>query len=281
MKQETKLVPIQYIPVQPEEDEIDLKELIKTILKHKKFIVIFTLMITALATVYAFLKRPVYEVKASIQLGYIYSNSNSNSNSKLYLLDPYSTKIYLENIYKKDKYSQLPYPTININTPKRVIDIYNLNIQAYSNNDCEAYLNKIINDLKQKESKKLKSIKLDLNKQIEILKNANHRFENELIELNKKLKTTKNAQIYATILNNISQIQSQITKNQLKIADLQNKLSPSNTTLTHIIGNIKKSPNPIKPKKKLIITVAFITAFILSIFLVFFIEFIRSFKESE
>jgi len=281
MKQETKLVPIQYIPVQPEEDEIDLKELIKTILKHKKFIVIFTLMITALATVYAFLKRPVYEVKASIQLGYIYSNSNSNSNSKLYLLDPYSTKIYLENIYKKDKYSQLPYPTININTPKRVIDIYDLNIQAYSNNDCEAYLNKIINDLKQKESKKLKSIKLDLNKQIEILKNANHRFENELIELNKKLKITKNAQIYATILNNISQIQSQITKNQLKIADLQNKLSPPNTTLTHIIGNIKKSPNPIKPKKKLIITVAFITAFILSIFLVFFIEFIRSFKESE
>ena len=42
MPNEPKMVPVQYIPIQPEEDEIDLKELIKTILKHKIFIIIFT-----------------------------------------------------------------------------------------------------------------------------------------------------------------------------------------------------------------------------------------------
>ena len=270
-----KIIPVQYIPVECDEDEISLKDIIKTILKHKKFIVIFTLLITALAVIYVFIKKPVYEINASVQLGYI------NSNSKIYLLDPYATKVYLENVYKKDKFDKIKYPTINISTPKNIKDIYNLNIDAHSNKDAEEYLNKILNDLKNKESKKLKVVKLEINKKINILKNANNRLKSELKTLNEKLKKTKDAQLYATLLNNISEIQSEITKNELTITNLENTLSPANTTLTHIIGTVKKSPNPIKPKKKLIITVAFITGLILSIFLVFLIEFIKSLKDEE
>jgi len=270
-----KIIPVQYIPVECDEDEISLKDIIKNLLKHKKFIVIFTLLITALAVIYVFIKKPVYEINASVQLGYI------NSNSKIYLLDPYATKVYLENVYKKDKFDKIKYPTINISTPKNIKDIYNLNIDAHSNKDAEEYLNKILNDLKNKESKKLKVVKLEINKKINILKNANNRLKSELKTLNEKLKNTKDAQLYATILNNISEIQSEITKNELTITNLENTLSPANTTLTHIIGTVKKSPNPIKPKKKLIITVAFITGLILSIFLVFLIEFIKSLKDEE
>ena len=153
MSQEQKIIPVQYIPVECDEDEISLKDIIKTLLKHKKFIVIFTLLITALAVIYVFIKKPVYEINASVQLGYI------NSNSKIYLLDPYATKVYLENVYKKDKFDKIKYPTINISTPKNIKDIYNLNIDAHSNKDAEEYLNKILNDLKNKESKKLKVVK--------------------------------------------------------------------------------------------------------------------------
>ncbi len=277
MSNEQKLIPVQYIPVESQEDEIDLKELIKTILKHKIFIIVFTAVITILAALYAFSKTPVYQIKSSIQLGYIYSNSNS----KLYLLDPYSTEVYINNIYKKDSYDKIKYPTVNINLPKHINDIYNLNIQAYSNKTAINYLNKILKDLKNKENKKLSSIKLNLTKQINILKNTNKRITKELNILNQKLKTTKDPRLYATILNNISDLQTQLTNNQLKITNLVNKISPANITLTHIIGTIKKSPYPIKPKKKLIVIVAFITGFILSIFLVFFIEFIRSFKEEK
>ncbi len=275
MSQEQKIIPVQYIPVECDEDEISLKDIIKTLLKYKKFIVIFTLLITSLAVIYVFIKKPVYEVNTSLQLGYI------NSNSKIYLLDPYATKIYLENIYKKNKFDKIKYPTINVNTPKNIKDIYNLNIYAYSNKEAIEYLNKILKDLKNKEQKKLNTFKSEISKKIKILKDANNRLEIELKTLNEKLKNTKDAQLYATILNNISEIQAQITKNELNIANLKNTLSPANITLTHIIGNIKKSPYPVKPKKKLIITVAFITGFILSIFLVFLIEFIRSLKEQE
>jgi len=58
-------------------------------------------------------------------------------------------------------------------------------------------------------------------------------------------------------------------------------LLPKNYQNTQIVGKILTDKYPAKPKKKLIIIIAFFTSFILSIFLVFFIEFIKSFKNEE
>ena len=52
-----------------QEDEIDLRELFKTILDKKVFIVIFTLVITILAAIYAYNKTPIYEAKALVEIG--------------------------------------------------------------------------------------------------------------------------------------------------------------------------------------------------------------------
>ena len=50
-------------------------------------------------------------------------------------------------------------------------------------------------------------------------------------------------------------------------------------THTKKVGEININNNPInKPKKKLIFVISFVTGFILSVFLVFFMEFIRSLK---
>lgn len=54
-----------------EEDEIDLRELFKTIWNSKLFIIIFTCIVTLLAIIYVFLKTPIYEVKSNVQIGYI------------------------------------------------------------------------------------------------------------------------------------------------------------------------------------------------------------------
>lgn len=50
---------------------------------------------------------------------------------------------------------------------------------------------------------------------------------------------------------------------------------------SELVGKILVNDNSIKPKKKLIILVSFITGFILSIFIVFFLNFIRTFKEEK
>ena len=62
---------------------------------------------------------------------------------------------------------------------------------------------------------------------------------------------------------------------------LEKSLLPHNYKNTEIVGNIMTNDYPTKPKKKLIVVVAFVTGFILSIFLVFFIEFIKNGKNEE
>ena len=66
-----------------------------------------------------------------------------------------------------------------------------------------------------------------------------------------------------------------------QLHDLQVLMKPHNYKNTEVIGNIMINNYPVAPKKMLIVTVAFITGLILSIFLVFFMEFIRGFKEEE
>ncbi|MDT8338121.1 MAG: Wzz/FepE/Etk N-terminal domain-containing protein, partial [Sulfurimonas sp.] len=54
-----------------QEDEIDLRELFKILVRYKYFIVIFTLVVTFGAIFYALSKTPIYEVKSNVQVGYI------------------------------------------------------------------------------------------------------------------------------------------------------------------------------------------------------------------
>ena len=53
-------------------------------------------------------------------------------------------------------------------------------------------------------------------------------------------------------------------------------MSPLKIHKTAIVGNIEELDKPVKPKKTLIVVVAFITGLMLSIFLAFFLEFILS-----
>ena len=64
-----------------QEDEIDLRELFLTIWRKKVFIVLLTFIVTILASIYAFMKTPIYVVKVVIDVGSFNRNSTSNSNS--------------------------------------------------------------------------------------------------------------------------------------------------------------------------------------------------------
>ena len=62
---------------------------------------------------------------------------------------------------------------------------------------------------------------------------------------------------------------------------IEQSMLPHNYKNTSIVGNIMTNDYSVKPKKKLIVVVAFVTGFILSIFIVFFMEFIAGFKKEE
>ena len=76
------------------------------------------------------------------------------------------------------------------------------------------------------------------------------------------------------IPNKIKHLNKEIER--LKFKNTQQNIQNSKVVGDYIIKN-----HPVKPKKALIIIISFITGFILSIFLVFFLEFIRGFKEED
>lgn len=69
-----------------EEDEIDLRELFKTISKNKKKIFLITGVITALAIVYILVKQPIYQVKSNIMIGY--TGKDKDGNILEYIAEP-------------------------------------------------------------------------------------------------------------------------------------------------------------------------------------------------
>lgn len=107
--------------------------------------------------------------------------------------------------------------------------------------------------------------------------------ENEikLIDLN-----SKKQELLATILPTLTREKERLIK--IDLATLQEKheliilsMQPHNYHNTKIVGSIITQDKPVKPKKALIIIVAFITGLMLSIFLAFFLEFIRGMKEEK
>lgn len=185
-----------------QEDEIDLRELFKTIWNKRVFIILFTFIITTGSIIYVYFKNPipVYQGKVFIEIG----------------------KIHSENIGRGGE----------------------LDISA---------------DLAE-------ILKLKFNADVNIPKKTENILEISFNDKNKKIIKTN----LETILSYI------FSRHETKAKFYKN------VTMTKQINDIKISEEVInKPKKNLIVTVSFISAFILSIFLVFFIQFIKGLKEDN
>ncbi|KLE11789.1 hypothetical protein AF80_00125 [Aliarcobacter butzleri L355] len=182
-----------------QEDEIDLRELFKTLWKHKIFILVFTSMVTFIALIYVLLKNPIpiYQGKMYLEIGQI-----QDKNFAPMSIEKVTDLAYILNLEFR----------VNSNIPKNTFNLIEITFDNVDKN--------VINET-------LKKVK------------------DFVIEKHKKL---------------ISFYESAIMTKQ--IADITISNEPIN-----------------KPKKSLIIIVAFVTGFILSIFLVFFIEFIRTLKK--
>jgi uncharacterized protein involved in exopolysaccharide biosynthesis len=362
---------------QIQEDEIDLRELFKTIWDKKVFIIVFTTLITIVSLIYVFSLKPIYEVKSVVRIGFIDkelveesnivekklrnvfnvdSKSRQNTNSESFVSS-------INTIKNVKNFLEITTEGLSTETAleknKEVIrflkDEYKYKIEEYLiDRNLEIsrikerinYTNKVekINLIKQIEKVRDQSIpKID--QKITSIKNTELKLINNKLKFNStKLKeyelnllkisnqkSTDNTQnmlmamqilntqnlilsLQNTIenlkkekenLNNIvlkdleiqkdNLINDTVRKLQIKLdVDLKNKLSNLNNQLnakinnlkinvknSEIIGDFQVSDYPIKPKKKLIVVVSFVTGFILSIFLVFFMQFIRSMKEDK
>jgi LPS O-antigen subunit length determinant protein (WzzB/FepE family) len=183
------------------EDEIDLREVFKTIWESKNFIITFTFVVTSLSLIYVFFKNPIpiYQGKTYVEIGQIQSQN---------------------------------FGQISIDTTSDLAQILKLEFELDAN--VVKNTTNILEIISQNKDKNV--IKQTLEKALETIIN----------------KHKEKAKIYENVI------------------------------MTKQIGDIKIDEQAInKPKKTLIVVVSFVTGFILSIFLLFFIQFINSMRKEE
>ncbi len=309
-----------------QEDEIDLKELFKSLWLKKNFIIGVTTVITLLAGIYAFNKTPIYQATALIEIGnYKLHNNNNNNKAILDSASDLSKKlnILFIDMFKNEKDRE--FEITSISTPKKVNNFIEIKAEAISNELASqeiitvvSYIeNKhqnILNDVKNRRELEIKNIETKINniknKEIKLLsekiriQQANlNNYKQQLETIGKNIKDIENTNPALTALKlmekrdlssfilelNLQLMDMRNTKDELETTTINNLLEkkqlvesmmlPHNYKNSEIIGQIITSDHPAKPKKELIVAVAFIAGFILSIFLVFIMNAFR--KEED
>lgn len=191
------------------EDEIDLRELFKTIWERRFFITIFTFTLTFISFIYILLKNPlpVYQGNIYIEIGEMRG-------------DTYGSKL----IENTNDLASL----INITFDENI------------------------------------SFSKELNPKAQLMGGSTKILEVSYFSENKN-----------NIKNKLNNIKEFIMNRHNKLTNLYNV-----SIQTQQVGDIKISEEAVnKPKKALSLVVTFVTGFILSIFLVFFIQFIQSVRK--
>ncbi len=302
-----------------QEDEIDLRELFKTIWARRFFVITFTLVVTVLAAVYAYTKTPIYEAKALVEIGeYKLNGTTKNSIDDAVVLEKKLSTLFVDmekNL--KDKTSEIS----NIAIVKGLKNFLEIKSEATSNEEAKNEIlkvltfvqgehEKILDDVKKQKEMELRNIDLQISdiksrtvalidKKLENnVKNLENLQEQlKFVDENLKKIDSLNLSLAALKLMEKKDITNSINTLTIQNFDLESKkdellttslytlqenkkiielsLLPHNYKNTQIVGEIMTNDFPTKPKKSLIVAVAFVTGFILSIFLVFLINFIR------
>jgi len=296
-----------------QEDEIDLRQLFSTIWKYKKFIFIFIFIATTLSIFYAMSKPNVYESKA------VFSPIGGKNDSKIIPkdLEGFVTLSFGQNIEVYETYKQL---LNSFKFTKTFIIKYKL-YEDFSNTNNYIYPFSLFNQtnqsnefgqvneiLTQEQEKVLFSIYKNISANLKISKDkktnlVNFTYKSPDRFLNKKIIDSflEYSGKYLK-LNEISKIEQKIKNLNNEIVlinniDLKNKMLELKGTIYKrkvflqaedysglkviILPEVSYIKAKSGPKRSLIVIVTGITSLILSIFLVFLIEFIMGNKEEN
>ena len=276
------------------EDTIDLRELFQTLKRRKKIILLITLLVTFLASVYAWTAKPVYEVKAMIEVGKLEAGTK-NEKSLDNIADIKQKLEYIYGVKSKKKRAYPKVKAIGVNTKAK--GVFTVTVEGHSNEEAIELIEKILQKIEKGYQEKIDTYvnsKKDLialtTEDIETAKLNLSKIEKTLDNYSQKIMniTAKDAALAGIYTIQISQNQKAVQSLQERVsnlkADVYDKelsITPLRIKPTHIVGEVEVLDNPVKPKKALIVIVAFITGLMFAIFLVFFLEFMRSFKEEK
>ena len=250
-----------------------------------------TALLTLLALVYvSYVSKPVYEIKTMIEVGQIDAEPIDNVNDMQQKLS------YEYQVNVKGKKIELP-RVKTISVPKKSDSILSLIIHSSNNEEGIKYIQTVINKIETQYKEKTDAYtnsqkELITLTQEDIRENTASltQMKKELADYSQKIILLKSedaalAGIYALQIGQkqgeLQELKKYISELKTKEQELKLSITPLMIKPTHIVGEIETLENPIKPKKLSIVILAFITGLLLSIFLAFFLEFLRGSKEED
>jgi len=277
-----------------ENKKIDIIEVFKLVISYYKLILIVIFVITTISVLYALKKPNIYQVDSILEIGY-YNNLNTQ---KTLLENPniLVNKLKFEyDLDGKEHRKKLPYISdiYHLKQTKNLIIISALGLSKESAKNKIEELNKkiianhlgIIDEYKKNILYSIYSYQ----KEVNLLQNKIQQ-NLKILTLQKqeaKDLTSKNLTLGAIYLIEVLKENNEINKLEKRKFELSNlinqeklKLLPINIKQTKII-KIMVYQNRVKPKRSIIVVTGFIISIIVSLFLVFFIEFIKSIKEEK
>ena len=233
-----------------EEDEIDLRDLFRTIWNKKLFILIFTSVVTLIAIIYAYSKTPIFEVKSVVRVGYI--NDNLLVDSDI-LVQKLKSVYNVGTSYIKNDNAI----TSNIKTIKDINNFIEIYTQSHSNSEAEILNKKIIEFIKKDYEYKIENYKFqidtdikNINNQISIInniekeniiRNINKLKKHDIINIEQKIKYINTVEI-KKINDKIDFIKNSEIKAIIeKISFYEKKLSEYEKNVNNMLKN--KSDN--------------------------------------
>lgn len=267
------------------EDEINIWELLVILAKRKKIIIIITLSFFILSIGYSLMVTPQYKVSAKLipketskkslnlgSMGNIASMLGSNVSG---MLSGGSLKTIQQTLhspdfifYLNDKYKILDVLVKNKEKPIKkegLLKIYQNSININLNEENNALTLKLIHEKPVKAYMLMKNLLKGLN---EFITKKQYQESKKMVRvLKKKIKNT-----------NDPLLKSQLTK----LWSNETKKMLYSSINKHNLYRVLESPfipqKRVKPKRKMIVIISTFLGFFISIFLVFFIEFIEKSK---
>ena len=248
-------------PCQCDEDEIDLRELLKVIKKRKSIIITTVILFLVLAVIYIFVSKPMYQAKATLEIGYQIVKPKTGKVSVKYFDGAERIKHYIDVKYDTSgKYRKKGTKAFlkEVDVPRKTKQFVSFIAYGLDNKLAESKLKEALNDI-------LSQHKLYLNSAIEKTKESidskkrDIQYDSKVLlpQLENKLNILKTVNIKKidTQINlikegNLKKIDEKIKfLNNITIPALKEKIAKSSLEIKkklNAIKNIQKGVNSIE-----------------------------------
>lgn len=236
-----------------QEDEIDLRELFKILVRYKVFIAIFTIIVTFGAIIYALSKTPIYEVMSNVQVGYIGENL---------IVEPETLVKSLNIVFnveaKISSNSEFVSEVTSISTNKNLKNFIEIKTNAISNEEALKKNREVVDFIKNSYQQKIEQFITETKNSIE---NAKREIKNidgfETKNIQEQIRILKEQdikklkqQIYLLKSQKIVKIEEEIKfLKEFKLKTIESKIDFHTKKLEEYIQSLNKLYSNVKDEK--------------------------------